>query len=148
MTNVSSGSKRAWDGIDHHGSVSKRARDRDDSARDWRDVHLRSPNSRKPPPNRREVSDRRDGSDRRHRGEYRPRSRSRDRDYRRSNDRERRDYRDREPERDRDYHSRREDSRKDDNYRHSPPIRDPIPSGSINGIHRSPKEESEKEEGE
>lgn len=149
MTNLSSGSKRAWEGSDHLGSAPKRPRERerdhrDDSARDWRDVHLRLPGSRKPPPVGRDST-----HSRRPRPENRPRSRSRDRDYRRSSDyardRDRRDYRDRDV--DRDYRSRRDDSRRDG---HSPAIRDRdrVASGSTNGRHDTSKLESEKEEGE
>ncbi|KJA15191.1 hypothetical protein HYPSUDRAFT_1070098 [Hypholoma sublateritium FD-334 SS-4] len=45
MTNVSSGQKRSWDGVENE--ANKRARDRDEP-KDWRDVYLKSP-GRKPP---------------------------------------------------------------------------------------------------
>ncbi|KAM5542025.1 hypothetical protein V8D89_004335 [Ganoderma adspersum] len=128
MTNVSSGSKRAWDGPNDTGSH-KRPRE---DARDWRDVHLDS--SRRKGPGRRDTEelDGRGGERRPPRGDYRPRSRDRDHDRRRPRDysgaRDRRDDRDRdrekERERDRSRGSRRDDGPRRDNSRGSDRRRD------------------------
>ncbi|KAH9939438.1 kinase-like domain-containing protein [Amylocystis lapponica] len=150
MTNIPSGSKRSWEGTGSEGEPHKRPRERErDDPRDWRDVHLRSPHTRKPPPSRRDSLDRRDSIDRRPRGD--PRGRGRDNDYRRSSgydrdrDRDRRDDhdRDRDRDRDRDYHSRREGSGR----RTPPPARDRHPNGAGNGHSHPPREVEEKEEG-
>ena len=128
MTNVSSGSKRPWDGPNDTGSH-KRPRE---DARDWRDVHLDSP--RRKGSGRRDSNDldRRGGDRRPPRGDYRPRSRDRDHDRRRPRDysggRDRRDDRDRdkekERERDRSRGSRRDDGPRRDNSRGSDRRRD------------------------
>jgi serine/threonine-protein kinase PRP4 len=133
MTNVPSGSKRLRDGSPEN--QYKRPRE---ESRDWRDVHLRSPRG-KPPIDK----DRRDNTDKR-RNDYRPRSRDyerrRPRGYSRERERDR--ERDRRHDRERDYHSRRDDSRKDDRRRHESPRRHSIG----NAIPR--QEDSEREEGE
>ncbi|KAI9069439.1 hypothetical protein FKP32DRAFT_63953 [Trametes sanguinea] len=104
MTNVSSGSKRAWDGP-NDAEAHKRPRE---DTRDWRDVHLDSPHRKPPAPGRRDVDDRRANADRRPRGDYRPLSRDRDhgrrrsRDFSRDRERDRRDDRDRDRDRGRD----------------------------------------------
>lgn len=138
MTNVSSGSKRPWDGSNEK-EVHKRPRE------DWREVYLRSPRS----PRDTLQGDRRISGDRR-RGEYRPRSR--DHDRRRSNeygrDRDRRDERNRDR---RGPHSRREGSRTRQGGTSSPhtPLRygSAQPNGHA-GPPKSPHIDSEKEEGE
>ncbi|KAF9239091.1 kinase-like domain-containing protein [Melanogaster broomeanus] len=145
MTNVSSGSKRSWEG--HHGEPEsqshKRHRGREDS-RSWRDVHLRSPDDKRGKPN----SSRRTSRDRR---EYRSRERVREkeRDSRRASDatrdRDRRDGRDKD--RDRDYR-RKDDDRKDDRRRTPAP---PLDSHAVSNGHvppPPPKIDSDKEEGE
>lgn len=151
MTNIPSGAKRSWEGsevVSH-----KRPRERDD-ARDWRDVHLRSPRH-KTHTGGRESVDRRDVGERRsrHGSEYRG---SRDHDHRRSSDYRDRDRRDdREKVRDRDQHLRRDGGRKENHRRRSPPSsRDDRGNGSVNGhsivngdVHRH-RDDSEKEEGE
>lgn len=45
MTNIASGQKRSWEGVENE--ENKKPRDRGEGL-DWRDVHLKSP-SRKPP---------------------------------------------------------------------------------------------------
>ncbi|KAF5348360.1 hypothetical protein D9758_010909 [Tetrapyrgos nigripes] len=116
---MSAGSKRTWDGSFGDSRDHKRTRE---DAKDWRDVHLKSPSSRK-------SSNRRDSYDRR--GPYdsnadHKREREREQDKSR---RERHDYRGRREDTKRDGHPpRRHDSR----HRKSPPAR----------------HETEKEEGE
>ncbi|KIJ63386.1 hypothetical protein HYDPIDRAFT_113375 [Hydnomerulius pinastri MD-312] len=140
MTNVSAGSKRSWEG--NHGEPEsqsyKRQRGREES-RSWRDIHLRSPDDKRGKP-RRESHDRRDQRSR-------ERERDRDRDSRRASgytrDRDRRDGRERD--RDRDY-KRRDDNRKDDLRRRTPPPHD-RPSPAISNGHAS-RNDSDKEEGE
>lgn len=64
MTNVNSGYKRTWDGVEN--DTNKRSRGHGDSPRDWRDVHLKSPAHKAPPPSIRHSStDRRDEGSRR-----------------------------------------------------------------------------------
>ncbi|TBU29290.1 hypothetical protein BD311DRAFT_276559 [Dichomitus squalens] len=168
MTNVSSGSKRVWEGPNNTDS---HKRPREDH-RDWRDVHLDSPRRKGPPPSRRDSKDRdrRGNGDRRPpRGDYRPLSRDRDYDKRRprdySRDRDRRDDRgkDRDRERDRSRGERRgdgsrrdssrgSDRRRDDHHR----IRRPSPPhtrerhlNGTSGAHTQPNRvQDEKEEGE
>jgi len=126
MTNVSSGSKRVWD--DAETESHKRPRE---EPRDWRDVHLKSPR-RKAPISKRESFDRRGGLDsgRRRGGAADHRRTS---DY--GKDRTRRDDRD---------SGRREDYRREENYRRSP-----LHSPRTNGHTHLPKASSEeKEEGE
>ncbi|RDB19227.1 Serine/threonine-protein kinase prp4 [Hypsizygus marmoreus] len=90
MTNVNSGHKRSWDGADHDSH--KRPRE---EPRDWRDVHLKSPSRKPPPPSgRRDSVEKRGGDGRRREHE----------DYRRS------DYRDRGRRDDRDRDERRRSS--------------------------------------
>lgn len=90
MANISAGNKRSWEGNGSTDLVAKRYRHKDDYARDWRDVHLKSPVH---------YSDRkRDSSDDRrdYRRESPRRRRSRERDYKRrdySRDRVRRNDR-------------------------------------------------------
>lgn len=148
MTNVSSGSKRSWEGTSEPSSH-KRPREREDT-RDWRDVHLRSPRS-KPSSNRKDAIDRRDSLDRR-RAEYGGRSRdydhrrrdySRDRD--RDRDRDRRDDKDRDRDRERSYY-RRDEPRRDDHQKVSPKS-EVIANGKP--VNRTlSKNDSEREEGE
>ncbi|KAI1785638.1 kinase-like domain-containing protein [Ganoderma leucocontextum] len=155
MTNVSSGSKRAWDGPN---DTESHKRPRED-ARDWRDVHLDSP--RRKGPGRRDTDnwDRRGGDRRPSRGDYRPRSRDGDHDRRRPRDysggRDRRDDRDRDRERDRSRASRRDNSRGSDRRRDhhsrrpSPPHpRDKHVNGGSDLHPHATKVEDEKEEGE
>ncbi|CAL1703133.1 unnamed protein product [Somion occarium] len=119
MTNVSSGSKRSYEG-GHEPSSHKRPRE---DARDWRDVHLRSPR-RLSPHGRRDGSDYRDE---RRRSDYRGPSRDHDHrplDYGRDRDRRdergrdsgrdkiRREERDRSRPHSRDYHRERDGSRR------------------------------------
>ena len=167
MTNVSSGSKRAWEG---NNDAESHKRPREDT-RDWRDVHLDSPR-RKPPPGRRDTEDR----DRRasggrppRAGDYRPRSRERDYDRRRPSrerGRDRRDDRDRDRDRERDrdrdrsYGARRDGSRRRDTSRGSDrrrddhrsrrpsPPRDKHLNGSTTSRAAAVKVDDEKEEGE
>lgn len=146
MTNVSSGSKRSWEG--NEASSNKRAREKEDP-RDWKDVHLSSPK-------RREDRRRHDYRDE-HRDEHHSRSREHDH-YRRSGDyrdRDRREGRDRDRERDRardrDHGSRRDVDkdglRRDDSRRHSPAPRHA--NGRTAELRDgTPKVDSEKEEGE
>lgn len=86
MTNVSSGSKRTWEGVDNESYKKQRERE---EPKDWREVHLRSP-ARKTSASRRHSADRRGDGGRRRGG---------DSDYRRTNDngrdRPRRDDRER-----------------------------------------------------
>lgn len=94
MTNsVNSGHKRSWDSTDQDHDPYKRRRGDDQAQpKDWRDVHLKSPNRKIPPP----VSvERRNGENSRRRDEYRRSSRDRERD------RGKRDDRDRDRDRDR-----------------------------------------------
>ncbi|KAH9930871.1 kinase-like domain-containing protein [Fomitopsis serialis] len=133
MTNTPSGSKRPYEGThDRDYESHKRPRGRED-ARDWKDVHLKSP----PKP-------------RSSRHDYRPRSREHDHrrapsDYGRDRDRDR--DRDRRDDRDRD-ELRREDPRR----RTRSPPRNSRRNGSVNGHaqsngHAHPKDDSEREEG-
>lgn len=160
MANVSSGSKRAWDGPN---DAESHKRPREDG-RDRRDAPIGSPR-RKPPPGRRDSDDRRSSSDRRSRGGGEHRRRSRDRDYGRrrspdhSRDRARRDDRDRERDHGRDKShapresgarrdgSRADDRRRDERRRPSPP-RDRRTNGASAPYPPPPKVEDEKEEGE
>src|ERR1700722_16799648 len=128
MTNISSGSKRSWDGVEVESS--KRQREREEP-RDWRDVHLKSPR-RNPPTNRRVGSDKRFPDERSRHG--RPRSADHRRISDPSKERPRRDDRDRD---------RREDSRRDDFHRTPTSERDHRPP---NGHPRH--DDSEREEGE
>ncbi|KII89474.1 hypothetical protein PLICRDRAFT_109520 [Plicaturopsis crispa FD-325 SS-3] len=124
MTNMPSGSKRAFEGS-HGPEPHKRPRGSDEP-RDWRDVHLRSPKNPK-------HADRRVSSDRRGSGR-------RDGDYGRDSSRDGR-------ERNRD--RRRDDPRRDEHRRHSPlSARGHRSPRSANGAEHSRKEETEKEEGE
>ncbi|KAI0927771.1 hypothetical protein AcV7_009483 [Taiwanofungus camphoratus] len=142
-----SGSKRSWEG----GEPESHKRLRED-ARDWRDVHLRSP--RRKPTVSRERIDRRGSMDRRPKGDYR--GRGGEYDHRRSSDyardRDRRDDRGREQERD---HLRRDDGRRDNHRQRTPPLtHDHRPYASsnghshMNGHAQQSRDESEKEEGE
>lgn len=93
MANISAGNKRSWEGNGSIDSAAKRHRPKDEQARDWRDVHLRSPAHRSERP--RDSPDGR--RDREHRRDSPRRRRSRDRDYRRrdySRERRRGDRRD------------------------------------------------------
>ncbi|KAL9714610.1 U4/U6 small nuclear ribonucleoprotein prp4 [Leucoagaricus gongylophorus] len=108
MANISAGNKRSWEGNGSTDLVTKRYRHKDDYARDWRDVHLRSPvhhldRKRDSPDDRRDRDYRRDSPRRR---------RSRDRDHKR------RDY-----SRDR---VRRSDRRRSASPRISAHIRSPV----------------------
>lgn len=167
MTNVASGSKRAWEG---NNDADSHKRPREDP-RDWRDVHLDSPR-RKPPPGRRDTEDkereRRHSRDRRlprsARSRERDYDRRRPRDYSRERDRDRRDDRDRERDRDRardrsrgsrrDDLPRRDSSRGSDRRRDDPRSRRPSPPRGkpANGVppSRPPpaRVDDEKEEGE
>jgi serine/threonine-protein kinase PRP4 len=132
MTNISSGSKRPWDGVES--DPYKRHRERDEP-RDWRDVHLKSPSGRKAP--------KREGVDRRGHSDYGPYNRhSRGLERKRSGDygkdRARKDDR----ERDRERSARKDDGRIGDVHRATPPS-----SRQTNG-HSHPAPDSEKEEGE
>ncbi|KAF8889812.1 hypothetical protein BD779DRAFT_303235 [Infundibulicybe gibba] len=60
MTNVSSGSKRTWDGVEGEGYKRQRGRE---EPRDWRDVHLKT-DHRKTLPSRHDSADRRDNDGR------------------------------------------------------------------------------------
>ena len=145
MTNVSSGSKRTWEGS-REPSSHKRPRD---DARDRRDTHLRSP--RRPSPHRRRDS--RDSRD--YGGRNRDFDRHRSTDYGR--DRDRRDDRERDRGRSRrdDYSKGRNRSRDNSSHRertashrHSP--QSPIGNGKTNEPSQkaSLDGDSEKEEGE
>lgn len=144
MTNMHSGSKRAWDGS-HGSEPHKRLRERED---------VRSPRNRSRTGGReRDRSVDRRESDRRprHSSDYRAGGRD---EHRRSSDyKDRRDDRDRA--RDRDYHSRRDDGRRSDvRRRTSPAPRDIRPNGSangrahVNGHSSTRRDDDEKEEGE
>jgi hypothetical protein len=89
MTNVNSGYKRTWDGVEN--DAHKRPRSHGELPRDWRDVHLTSPARKAPPPPGRHSTDRR--------AEGRGESSRRWDDHKRGNDygrdRGRRDDRDR-----------------------------------------------------
>lgn len=143
MTNVSSGSKRPWDG-GHEQSSHKRSRD---DARDWRDVHLRSP--RRPSPHRR-----RDSRDRG--GRNRDFDRHRSADYGRDRDRDRRDDRDRDRGRRDDYREERTRSRDISSHQERTMSRKHTPTSPTNNVKPSEpsrhisvvNEDSEKEEGE
>jgi serine/threonine-protein kinase PRP4 len=135
MTNISSGSKRPWDGVES--DAYKRHREREEP-RDWRDVHLKSPSSRKAP--RRGSVDRRVSSDYGSHGRHsRGLERRRSSDY--GKDKVRKDDR----ERDRERPARKEDGRAGDVRRGTPPNnRD---HRHTNG-HSQAAPDSEKEEGE
>ncbi|KAI0810815.1 kinase-like domain-containing protein [Irpex lacteus] len=149
MTNVSSGSKRPWEGSNGTDSY-KRSRD-DPATKDWRDVHLKSP-----------ASGRRSSADRR-RDDRRPRSRDYDHrrrpsDYGHRHERDRRDDRDRDRKHDRDrsreYRDkdrgptiRREDSRRSEHPSPTTPRSSNHVGGLANGTPQ-PQEEAEREEGE
>lgn len=149
MTNVSSGSKRPWEGSNGTDSY-KRSRD-DPATKDWRDVHLKSP-----------ASGRRSSVDRR-RDDRRPRSRDYDHrrrpsDYGHRHERDRRDDRDRDRKHDRDrsreYRDkdrgptiRREDSRRSEHPSPTTPRSSNHAGGVANGTPQ-PQEEAEREEGE
>ncbi|PFH53527.1 hypothetical protein AMATHDRAFT_54690 [Amanita thiersii Skay4041] len=144
MTNLNSGSKRAWDGVDSDSS--KRARGREDY-RDWKDVHLRTP-SRRSSTERRHSRDR-DLDSRRTSYDRRYDRRDRDLDHRRSTDYGR--GRDRSGKRDeRDWHKERERERRGDMYAHDERSRITKSSSprSTNGHVHPPKDDSEREEGE
>ncbi|KAI0344950.1 kinase-like protein [Trametopsis cervina] len=143
MTNVPSGSKRPWEG--NHGTDSHKRPKDDPSTKDWRDVHLKSPSSRR-------------GSADRKRDERRPRSREYDHSRRSSDygrERDRRDdrHKDRKHERDRYRdHGRQASARKDDHRKDVERSLTPSRSASLvhsvtNGTPR-PQEDSEREEGE
>ncbi|KAI0074693.1 kinase-like protein [Panus rudis PR-1116 ss-1] len=146
MTNVSSGSKRAWEGgYDSSSSSHKRPRERDDP-RDWRDVHLRSPKSPRRSSGRRDSVDRREYRgrsreyDHRRSSDYRGDYRDRDRDRRDDRDRERRDDRDRDRSKHHDHRSYRDpDQRESRQGSAAPPT---------NGHSPIVRDDSEKEEGE
>lgn len=130
MTNMCSGSKRSWDGVEAESH--KRPRERDEP-KDWRDVHLKSP--------RRKIPIRRDNLDRRG-SDYGGHGRSKGVDRRSSDygrDKARREDRDRE--RDREHHTRRDDASPEDVRRNS------ISSRDRRLVHAG-HDDSEKEEGE
>lgn len=121
---MSSGSKRAWDGVEAESL--KRSRDRE--PRDWRDVHLRSPRA-KSPVSRRDSVDKRGGGGYNSRGDYGGRG---------SEHRVRRDG-----------HSRRGNPYREDLPHHSSaPERVHRSPQELNGRPCPPKDDSEKEEGE
>jgi len=134
MTNTSSGHKRTWDGVE----VESHKRSRDREPRDWRDVHLRSPNN-KSPISRRDSIDKRSGGDHSGRGiDHRWSDNGRDK-VRRDGDRAR----------DRDHHGRRDGLHKDDPaHRSSASARVHRSPRQSNGHSHPVKDDSEKEEGE
>lgn len=144
MTNVNSGFKRAWDGIENE--PHKRPRSREEP-KDWKDVHLRSPTTRVVP-DRRHTRDY--DSDRRAILDRRPDRRDRDSEYRRTEEHDR--VRDRSRRRD-DREREKEKQRvgRDENfYRdHSSTSRTHTTSPkSTNGQVPQPRDDSEREEGE
>lgn len=140
MTNsVNSGYKRSWDDIDHDRDVQRRRRGSEDSQpKDWRDVYLKSPTRKVPPPAPRSI-ERRSGEGGRRRDEHR---RPSDSGREKERDRGRRDERDRERDRDRGHRERRSRSRSASSRRthsHHVSLRQPA---------TAEKDTDEKEEGE
>ncbi|KIJ98037.1 hypothetical protein K443DRAFT_681086 [Laccaria amethystina LaAM-08-1] len=112
MTNISSGHKRSWEGVDD--GLHKRPRDREEP-KDWRDVYLKSP-GRKPPPGPKDSLERRDSPGRYDRHDSRKFSDSRRRrepEYRRPTDQGR----------DRERHDRDRDRRREGHARSRSPLR-------------------------
>jgi serine/threonine-protein kinase PRP4 len=135
MTNISSGHKRSWEGVDD--GLHKRPRDREEP-KDWRDVYLKSP-GRKPPPGPKDSLERRDSPGRYDRHDSRKFSDSRRRrepEYRRPTDQGR----------DRERHDRDRDRRREGHARSRSPLR--RTTSRAYSLKPKYKPEEEREEGE
>jgi serine/threonine-protein kinase PRP4 len=146
MTNsVNSGHKRSWDGIDHDHDAHKRRRGNEESQpKDWRDVHLKSPSRKAPPPAPRSVERRTSDGGRRRDEHWRSSDFGRDKERERGkwNDRDR--ARERERDRDRAHRDeRRRSTSRAANARRTHIHNPPLPSQAASGRGSEEKEEGE-----